>query len=280
MEVLNFEHERLKKVRLVTFTDDRDVNDFYADFLIENNKLLSYIQENDKTEAKEFLKDIIKQKLDNMKINNLLKNDGVMMPFLSFETIKNLYNVEILYLFSDSDLERPKFGLDSVFVGENCLFLVEYKSHTNICNEEKIADTINEGVRSLFGKNGFHLTTLKFCKKHLATIALKKPEKIKNLLDFYKDNRNNPETLVENKGLSFNICIVSPVNIFNKKTLEKYVLSKYFKCEGCDDCKKFRCPRYSKIKINDVVHIQLNKEFNIEDFYKSLLRKLGVEDGN
>ena len=35
MEVLNFEHKRLKKVRLVTFTDDRDVNDFYADFFAD-----------------------------------------------------------------------------------------------------------------------------------------------------------------------------------------------------------------------------------------------------
>ena len=38
--------------------------------------------------------------------------------------------------------------------------------------------------------------------------------------------------------------------------------------------------KYSKIQINDVVHIQLNKEFNMEDFYKSLLCKLGVNDGN
>lgn len=280
MEVLNFDHERLKKVRLVTFTDDRDVNDFYADFLIENNKLLSYIQESDKTEAKEFLKDIIKQKLDYMKNNNFLKNDGVMMPFLSFETIKSLYNVEMLYLFSDSDLERSKFGLDSVFVGENCLFLVEYKSHVNISDENEISNTINNGVISLFGKNGFHLTTLKFCKKHLETITLKKPEKIKELLDFYKDNRNNPQELIENKGLSFNVCIISPVDTFNKKALEDYIIDKYLKCEKCGKCKQFRCPKYSKIQINDVVHLQLNKEFNIEDFYKSLLRKLGVEDGN
>lgn len=72
-----------------------------------------------------------------MKVSNFLKNDGVMMPFLTFEIIKEIYKVEMLYIFSDSDLERSKFGLDSVFVGDSCLFLVEYKSHINVCNEEK-----------------------------------------------------------------------------------------------------------------------------------------------
>lgn len=280
MEILSFNHERLKNVRLVSFTADIDVNAFYADFLISNNKILSYIQEDNESDAKDYLKDVIKQKLELMKISNFLKNDGVMMPFLTFEIIKEIYKVEMLYLFSDSDLERSKFGLDSVFVGDSCLFLVEYKSHINICNEEKIADTINEGVKSLFGKNGFHLTTLKYCKKHLDTINIKKPEKIMDLLDFYKQNRNNPEELINNKDLSFNICIVSPINTFNKDTLEKYILEKYFKCEKCKTCQEFKCPKYSKIQIKDVVHVQLGSNFNLEDFYKCLLHKLGVYSVN
>ena len=151
MVIKEFNHERLKNVRCITLTDDSNVNEFYANFLLENNKIFSYLQEKDLSEAKLYLIDILKQKIEYMKKSLKFKNDGVIMPFLSFEKIMDIYDVELLYLFSDSDLEKSKFGLDSVFVGENLLFLVEYKSRSNVCKEKEIEKTLEEAVVSIFG---------------------------------------------------------------------------------------------------------------------------------
>ncbi|GEM_PF-6115366 len=101
MIIKEFNHERLKNVRCISLTDDSNVNEFYANFLLEHNKIFSYLQEKDLSEAKSYLIDILKQKIEYMKKSSTFKNDGVMMPFLSFESIKKVYDVELLYLFSD-----------------------------------------------------------------------------------------------------------------------------------------------------------------------------------
>lgn len=62
MLVKEFNHERLKNVRCVSLTDDNNVNEFYADFLLNHNKIFSYLQEKDLSEAKAYLIDILKQK--------------------------------------------------------------------------------------------------------------------------------------------------------------------------------------------------------------------------
>lgn len=274
MEVLKFNHDRLKNVRLITFTNMVDVNEFYADFLIKNNRIFNYLQEKDISESKKYLRDVLLQKITLMDRQTKIKNDGVMMPFLSFELIQQHYNVDVLYLFSDEDVEKSKFGLDSVFVGKDVLFIVEYKSRQNKCNENDISKAINEAVISLFGKDSYDLATLKYCRKNLNTLTLDNPQKIEDLIDYYQKNNYNPEKLIDKEGLSMNICIVSPVNEFNPKTLETYILQKYFQCDACPKCKEFRCPKYEKIKINDVIHIQLSKEFNLKEFYKCLISRL------
>lgn len=276
MILKEFNHERLKNVHCISITSKSNVNEFYADFLLEQNKIFSYLQEQDLSEAKLYLKDILKQKIEYMKKSPTLKNDGVMMPFLSFESIKKMYNIELLYLFSDSDLEKPKFGLDSVFVGENLLFLVEYKSRSNIIKEQEFAKALEEAVISIFGKDSYDLSTLKFCRKNLKTILINEPERILELLEYYQLNRSNPDKLIEKEGLSFNICIISPIDELDINTLEAHILEKYFNCKKCGECKKYKCARYKDIKINDVVHIKLSSEFDLETMYEIMLEKIEV----
>ena len=276
MLVKEFNHERLKNVRCVSLTDDNNVNEFYADFLLNHNKIFSYLQEKDLSEAKAYLIDILKQKIEYMKKTSTLKNDGVIMPFLSFESIKKLYDVELLYLFSDSDLEKSKFGLDSVFVGENLIFLVEYKSRSKSCDEKSVETALEEAAISIFGKNSYDLSTLKYCRKNLDTITIKHPENIIELLNYYKRNRNNADNLTAKEGLSFNVCIITPINEFDINVLEKHILEKYLNCNSCSKCKKYKCARYNNIKINDVVHIQLSPEFDLEQMYTIMLNKIEV----
>lgn len=274
MIIKNFNHERLKNVRCIFLTDDSNVNEFYANFLLEHNKIFSYLQEKDLSEAKSYLIDILKQKIEYMKKSSNFKNDGVMMPFLSFESIKKVYDVELLYLFSDSDLEKSKFGLDSVFVGENMLFLVEYKSRSNSCKEDAVEAALEEATVSLFGKDSYDLSTLKYCRKNLETIKINQPENILELLNYYKLNRDKSDNLIDKEGLSFNICIISPINEFDIDVLEKHILEKYLNCNMCDECKKYKCARYKNIKINDVVHIQLSNEFDLGKMYEIMLKKI------
>ena len=274
MIIKKFNHERLKNVRCISLTDESNVNEFYADFLLEHNKLFSYLQENNLSEAKSYLIEILKQKIEYMKKSSTFKNDGVIMPFLSFESIRNVYDVELLYLFSDSDLEKSKFGLDSVFVGEDLLFLVEYKSRSNACKEDAIETALEEASISIFGKDSFDLSTLKYCRKNLDTIKIKHPENIIELLNYYKLNRNNADNLTVKEGLSFNVCIISPVNEFNIDILEEHILKKYLNCNKCSECKKYKCSRYENIKINDVVHIQLSNKFELERMYEIMIKKI------
>ena len=274
MIIKKFNHERLKNVRCISLTDESNVNEFYANFLLEHNKLFSYLQEKDLSEAKSYLIDILKQKIEYMRKSSTFKNDGVMMPFLSFESIKKIYDVELLYLFSDSDLEKSKFGLDSVFVGENLLFLVEYKSRSNSCKEEAVEAALEEATISIFGKDSYDLSTLKYCRKNLDTIKIKQPENILELLNYYKLNRNKADNLTIKEGLSFNVCIISPINEFDINVLEKHILEKYLNCNTCGECKKYKCARYKNIKINDVVHIQLSNEFDLEKMYEIMLKKI------
>lgn len=276
MIIRKFNHERLKNVRCISLTDESNVNEFYANFLLEHNKLFSYLQEKDLSEAKSYLIDILKQKIEYMKKSSTFKNDGVMMPFLSFENIKKVYDVELLYLFSDSDLEKSKFGLDSVFVGENLLFLVEYKSRSNSCKEDAVETALEEAAISIFGKDSYDLSTLKYCRRNLDTIKIKQPENILELLNYYKLNRNKADNLTVKAGLSFNVCIISPVDEFNIDVLEKHILNKYLNCNACSECKKYKCARYKNIKINDVVHIQLSNQFDLEQMYKIMLKKIEV----
>lgn len=276
MIIKKFNHERLKNVRCISLTDDSNVNEFYANFLLEHNKIFSYLQEKDLSEAKSYLIEILKQKIEYMKKSSTFKNDGVMMPFLSFESIKKVYNVDLLYLFSDSDLEKSKFGLDSVFVGENLLFLVEYKSRSKRCEEDAVENALEEAAISIFGKDSYDLSTLKYCRKNLDTIKINQPENILELLNYYKLNRNKSDKLTVKEGLSFNVCIISPIDEFNIDVLEKHILEKYLNCKKCDECKKYKCARYQDIKINDVVHIQLSNEFDLENMYEIMLKKIEV----
>lgn len=274
-EIINFRNERLRDVRLISLTSNVDVNEFYAGYLLDNNDFFKYIQNKDITKSKVFLKKILRQKIEDMR-NSKFKNDGVIMPFLSFKYLTELYDIDLLYLYSNSDLENSKFGSDSIFVGFNYLFIVEYKSHMNKKDEEGISDTTIKAIESLFNKKSYDLSTLEFCRENLNTINSVDKVKIENLIDYYEDYRRDPENLLKNDNLNFNICIISPVGEFNKDTLKSYIMKKYFGCKNCKECKQFNCAKFKKIKLNDIIHIQLSTEFNLEKLYNCLINKLGL----
>ena len=198
------------------------------------------------------------------------------MPFLSFKYLKELYNIDLLYLYSYSDLEKSKLGSDAVFVGVNHLFIVEYKSNMNKQNEKEISNTFVKAVESLFNKKSYDLSTLEFCRENLETIANVEKEKIEHLIDYYEEFRRDPDNLIKNNDINFNICIISPVGVFNKDNLKNYILEKYFNCDNCDNCKHFACAKFTKIKLHDVVHLQLSTQFDLEKFYTCLMKKLGL----
>ena len=276
IEDIKFEDKRLKNVKLIQMIDKRDINLLYAEYLLSNDNFFQYLQ--DKTNisnSKKYLVRVLQQKIKKMH-NSKLKNDGVIMPFLSFQFIKKFYDVEILYLYSKADLEKSKFGADAIFVKENTLFIVEYKSSKNKKNEENIFKIFVKAVHSLYGTDGFNLSTLDYCRDNLETIQLKNPKKIIDLIDYYEENDRNLSALVSKEGLSFNVCIITPIGECSKEKLKQYIIDKYLTCNCNEECKKFECIQYKEIKLNEIIHIQLYKDFNLEQLYNNMINLLEI----
>lgn len=49
------------------------------------------------------------------------------MNFLSYEALKVFHGVLPLYLLQRSDIENPKFGIDSVFYKDEHIWVFEFK---------------------------------------------------------------------------------------------------------------------------------------------------------
>lgn len=82
-EIIKFDDKRLENVRLVSLTSDVDVNEFYAEYLLANNDFFKYIQNKNISKSKNYLKKVLKQKIEDMKSSNF-KNDGTHYAFSFF----------------------------------------------------------------------------------------------------------------------------------------------------------------------------------------------------
>ncbi|MDE7182234.1 MAG: hypothetical protein K2O41_04275, partial [Clostridia bacterium] len=102
--------------------------------------------------------------------------------------------------------------------------------------------------------------------------------RLNDVLQRFIDNSEFPEKLIDDEDMKFNICIVSPSGAFSETQIKDYINNEYLSCDNCSDppCKKFGCPKFEKIKILNVFHLQLPTIFSLETLYNKLLAKLGV----
>lgn len=264
-----------------------DIHDLLADELIKDNKILSYLKENDE-DSLVFLKTNLVDKLKVLRNSSKTnksgydKNDGVYMNLISYEALKEFHNVLPLYLLQRSDMEKAKFGVDSVFYKDDNLWIFEFKTSTSQLQECKTAKKIYEGVDSLFCKGDFKIASLFECRTNIRNNDLN--SKLLEVTQQFIDNRSNIVQLLNNPNLVFNVCIVSPSGIFKEEEIKKYIKKEYLECHNCKSngktCKEFKCPRYNEIKIFNAFHVQLPTEFSLEKMYDKLIEKIsGVKNG-
>jgi len=275
----------LQEFRYCSLTFVGDVHEVLADSLIENNKILKYLKDN-QIDNLEFIKTSVLDKLAKLvdekglpkKVAGYQKNDGVFMNFLSFGVLEEIYDVAPLYLLQRSDVENPKFGLDSIFFKDDEVFVFEFKSSINKLDEKAVAKNIREGVNSLFCKGDRIKTASLFdCKTNIKNNNLN--SKIGEVIDNFIDNRSDALALINQQGLKFNVCIISPNDVFSEDEIKNHIISEYIKCKKCvGECKSIKCPSHKDIKILEAVHVQLPTEFKLEKLYEKLIARLS--DGN
>ena len=277
-------NDKLPEFWYCTYDFDGDIHELLADELIKNNKILSYMKENNQ-DTLDFLKTNLEDKLKALKASiasgkkGYAKNDGVYMNFLSFEALKEFHDVLPLYLLQRSDVEKAKFGVDSVFYKDDNLWIFEFKTSSSQLNESGTAKKIYAGVESLFCKGDIKTASIYDCKTHVRDNKLN--PKLLDVTQEFIDQRNNTAKLLENPNLVFNVCIVSPSKLFTEDEIKKYIQKEYLDCKNCTSqgqpCKSFGCPRYNKIKIFNAFHVQLPTDFSLEKLYDKLIKKIGGE---
>lgn len=280
--IIAINHPKLAEFKYCILTYDGDINQLLSRELIENNKILLYLRDNDISNL-EFLKENLIDKLKNLKSaivskkRGYQKNDGIYMNFLAYAALKESYSVEPLYLLQRSDVENPKFGVDSVFYVNNTVWIFEFKTSTSELTEKTSAKKVKDGVESLFCKGDIKTASLYDCK---ATINSKKlSSKLTSIINELITKRNDTEALLNINGLHFNVCIVSPSNTFDKEQIKEHISNEYLTCEDCPTkgitCKSFKCAKFNKIKIENVFHLQLPTDFSLEKLYDSLIEQIG-----
>lgn len=269
---------KIKGFKYCTLSYTGEIHDLLAEELIKNNKILSYLREND-DDSLDFLKTNLEDKLSTLKsaTSGFKKNDGVYMNFLAYEVLKENYGIEPLYLLQKSDVETPKFGVDSVFYKNENLWIIEFKTSACELNAQKTAKKIYDGVESLFCKEDIKTASLFECKT-----TVKKNDLNRDLLTAIQefiDLRRETDKLVNHDKLVFNVCIVSPSGVFKNEEIIEYIKKEYIDCKKCEDtggtCHKYKCPRYENIKIQDAFHLQLPTDFSLEKLYNALIKKMG-----
>lgn len=283
--IVAINHAKLKEFKYCVLTYSGDIHQLLSDELIANNKILSYLKENNAVEL-DFLRENLKDKLAKLKgLSNsgksgYSKNDGIYMNFLAYAALKESYAAEPLYLLQRSDVETPKFGVDSVFYVDNTVWIFEFKTSTTKLTEKTTAQKVKDGVESLFCKGDIKIASLYECKANINSRAL--PTELSTIIDELISNRADVSKILTIDGLHFNICIVSPSNAFKNDELKTYISEKYLDCDKCEDagntCKKYKCAKYKEIKIDNVFHLQLPVDFSLEKLYDSLILKIG--EGN
>ena len=278
-------NHKLDEFWYCTYEFEGDIHEFLADELIKNNKILSYMKENDQ-DSLSFLKTNLEDKLKTLK-NSLKnqkegykKNDGIYMNLLSYEALKEFHDVLPLYLLQRSDIENPKFGVDSVFYRGDRIWVFEFKTSTSTLNENATAKKVYEGVESLFCKGDIKTASLYDCKTNIRNNDL--DPKLLEVTEELISNRSDTEKLLSNASLVFNVCIVSPSDTFSQEEIKKYIKKEYLDCKNCiasgSDCKQFTCPRFEKIKIFNAFHVQLPTDFSLERLYDKIIKKMEGKD--
>ena len=280
--IIAINHPKLEEFKYCILTYSGDINELLSQELIANNKILSYLKDND-IENLKFLRENLIDKLKKLKQSidrgksGYSKNDGIYMNFLAYEALKESYSVDPLYLLQRSDIENPKFGVDSVFYVDKTVWIFEFKTSTVKLTENSSATKVKDGVESLFCKGDIKIASLYECKANVKSQKLS-PELI-SIINELIDNRNDTEKLLNIDGLHFNVCIVSPSEAFDNDKIKQYISEKYLTCDNCETngkaCKSYKCPKYKKIKIDNVFHLQLPTDFSLEKLYDLLIEKIG-----
>lgn len=278
-------NNKLQEFWYCTYDFVGDIHELLAEELIRDNKILSYMREND-DDSLDFLKTNLEDKLKALKEaattnkSGYAKNDGVYMNFLSFEALREFHDVLPLYLLQRSDVEKAKFGVDSVFYKDDNLWIFEFKTSVLQLNESDTAKKIYDGVESLFCKGNIKTASLYDCKTNVTNNNLN--PKLLGVTQDFIDKRNDTKSLVNNASLIFNVCIVSPSGIFSENDIKEYIKKEYLTCKQCtkhgNKCKSYGCPRFEDIRIFNVFHVQLPLEFSLEKLYNKLIKKIGGND--
>lgn len=254
--------------------NDEEFNDAISRKLIDE-QIVSYCKFEWGKDEWQNLKDIIDDKIFRYsEPGGFNKNDGIILPLITYELLEDYYKLELLYLFENcGDLESNTPGFDSVFLDGNSVFMCEYKSSLSKANDAMLANKFRDGIKSIFCNNLKNITKISLCKKN--AIDKNKSEIIlKNLNLINKQRLNLIDMVGKTDTITFNICFISPLNnSSDDKNLEKELINKLkdkdIFCEGCSK-KVNGCLKYNKIKIINFIVVKLNNEFSILDLYNSM----------
>jgi hypothetical protein len=203
------------------------------------------------------------------------------MPLLSYEIIKEFFNVNLLYLLNYADIESSKTGYDSIFFSEKSVFVVEYKSSIQSLNVTETIKKVEEGIESLFFKDSRNLSSLYYCSgeaQQIINSAIK--TKIKDTVKFMIANYDNPSALIANSDIAFNVCIISPLNA-NIDQVDAEIRNNFLTCDNCQwkVCRGSKCIKkpegQDKIKLINIMHLKVGTDFTLESLYNSLTNLLG-----
>lgn len=203
------------------------------------------------------------------------KNDGIILPLVSYELIEKYYNTEILYLLQNiSELESNQPGFDSIFLSNdnNSIFMCEYKSSISNLDEKQISDRFIDALQSIFCTDSRQNAKLVSVKKKAR--LYRNSEKIINNLNMIQVNRKQLENLLDKSDIvTFNSCLISPWKANYKiDTICDEIIKNLVKAKYCGNCKKLlSCNKFEKLKIINFVILKLENEFSLLHFYKDIL---------
>lgn len=203
------------------------------------------------------------------------KNDGIILPLVSYELIEKYYNMEILYLMQNlSELESNQPGFDSIFLNNdnNSIFMCEYKSSISNLDEKQISDRFIEALQSIFCTDSRHNAKLVSVKKKAR--MYKNSEKIINNLNMIQVNRKQLENMLGKRDVvTFNSCLISPWKAnYNIEVISDEIVKNLIKEKYCINCKKMdSCNKFEKLKIINFVILKLENEFSLLQFYRDIL---------
>ena len=220
---------------------------------------------------------IIEDKISKYKnsTNGFDKNDGIILPLITYDIIEKYYNTEILYLMQNiSELESNQSGFDSIFLSniDNSIFMCEYKSSISNLDEKQISDRFIDALQSIFCVDSRHNAKLVSVKKKAR--LYKNSEKIINNLNMIQVNRKQLENLLDRSNIvTFNSCLISPWKTDYKiDTIRDEIIKNLVKEKYCGNCKKIvSCNKFEKLKIINFVILKLQNEFSLLQFYKDIL---------